>query len=101
MDEEVAINAGVTRKIRRNKTSIEIGLAVLVILILVGSYFYSADWKVSTPEIKKEEASSETAEKSLGGELYKKAANPVADNLPEVVDAVPNPVENVYKNPFK
>ena len=56
---------------------------------------------MSTPEIKKEEASSETAEKSLGGELYKKAANPVADNLPEVVDAVPNPVENVYKNPFK
>ncbi|MEY4731709.1 MAG: hypothetical protein RL681_655 [Candidatus Parcubacteria bacterium] len=41
-----------------------------------------------------------SATPGIGGELYDVATNPVGE-LPDTVPAVPNPVENVYQNPFE
>ena len=38
---------------------------------------------------------------TLGAQLYQKANNPIQDKLPATVAPVPNPIQNVYKNPFE
>ena len=37
----------------------------------------------------------------LGSEVFEKSANPLKNELPETVAPVPNPLENIYKNPFE
>lgn len=37
----------------------------------------------------------------LGSSLLEKSKNPLGDKLPEPTPPIPNPVENIYKNPFE
>lgn len=43
----------------------------------------------------------EAGKADLGSELYEKATNPISEKLPETVAPVPNPVQDIYKNPFE
>ena len=64
--------------------------------------------KTRPPEVSEEEevvapvVETKGGEESLGGELFEKASNPVADELPDTnVAPGTNPIEEVYNNPFE
>ncbi|MBI3088843.1 MAG: hypothetical protein HYY99_01130 [Candidatus Colwellbacteria bacterium] len=72
-------------------------VAVIVAVVLaIAGFFY---WKNYYKPPPKEQG--ETTEASLGGEIYTKATNPVAGELPETTAPAPNPLQNIYKNPFE
>ena len=81
---------------------IALGLIVLAGLATAG-YFALQKYgqpvaTVPTPtSLTKEQA----AQADLGTQLYEKSQNPVQDKLPSTVAPVPNPIENIYKNPFQ
>lgn len=43
----------------------------------------------------------EASRADLGSSLLEKAQNPIQDKLPETVAPVPNPIQDIYKNPFQ
>lgn len=43
----------------------------------------------------------EASKADLGSGLLEKAQNPIQDKLPEAVAPVPNPIQDIYKNPFQ
>ncbi len=89
-----------------NKKSIEL-IAVIAIIAIAGVVF---GWyaKKDNPSPAPQTPSQQTAttpvsvpQESLGSELYEKAANPIDNKIPAPVTPAPNPLENVYKNPFQ
>ena len=81
-------------------------LAVVVLGAAVAFYFKSRDWYAqlgnpSVPVVIQKKPVQKPAVAGLGSELYAKSQNPVAGKLPDTAPAVPNPIQNVYKNPFE
>jgi len=76
------------------------GLALLAAIL--GVYFF---WGGKDAEVAKEEVVvpapiEEGMATSLGGEVYAKTQNPIADELSSQSATVENPIELLYKNPF-
>lgn len=82
-------------------TGRNVGLAVAAAVIIAAAGFLYYWNFLRTPETPPVPAAAEPAPADLGSQIYKKAANPVAGELPETVAPVPNPVEGVYQNPFE
>ena len=74
------------------------GLIILG-LIVVGGYFALQKYKVITPS--PAPSSGEGTQADLGTQLYEQSKNPIQNKLPDSVTTVPNPVQNIYKNPFQ
>lgn len=75
-------------------------LVVVVVAVVLASagFFY---WKTSYKPPVREAAPTGVAGTDLGSELYRQATNPVSDKLPETTAPTPNPLQNIYKNPFQ
>lgn len=77
-------------------------IAAAVVILAAGFLYY---WFFArTPAVPGEvetQIKEEPAPADLGSQIYEKAANPVAGELPDTVAPVPNPVEGIYKNPFE
>ncbi len=79
-----------------------LGVVVLVVLVAAGYFIWVnyarpvATLPTPTP-LTKEEASKA----DLGSQLYEKSQNPISDKLPDTVTTVPNPIQDIYKNPFQ
>ncbi len=70
---------------------------VVAVILAVAGFFY---WKNSyTPPAKEAAPAEKNAD--LGSELYRQANNPVENKLPETAAPAPNPLQNIYKNPFE
>ncbi|GEM_PF-5337081 len=74
-----------------------------VVAVTTAGYFV---WQNSQTKVSEETkvtplTEEETKKADLGSELYNKAQNPIGDKLPGAVTSVPNPIEEVYKNPFQ
>lgn len=80
-------------------------IIVIVAVIIIGAIVWY--WRVYRPKTEQPGASNisnapaAAPSSTLGGTLYEKANNPVQNKLPATVAPVPNPLENVYKNPFR
>lgn len=74
--------------------------AVALALLSVAAYYYSRQSPTPPPPSIATPLPPPPAQ-SLGAELYEKAANPVAEQLPETLTPVPNPIEDLYRNPFQ
>ena len=75
-----------------------IGIAV-VVLIGVGVWYFQI--RKPAPEIP---GTIPREEAGLGAQLYEEAANPVQGKLPETnpfEQVNTNPIDKIYKNPFK
>lgn len=76
-----------------NKKVLVVALIVAV-AVLVGGYL--AWQKLSGPKVVE-------PPKSLGGQIFEEAANPIKEKLPETnpfTETETNPLDAVYKNPF-
>lgn len=71
-------------------------VAVAVILTVAGFFYWKNYYAPPTEEAPTAEQSTD-----LGSEVYRKATNPVSDKLPETTAPTPNPLQNIYKNPFQ
>lgn len=70
---------------------------VIAVVLAIAGFFY---WKNSyTPPAEESATAEESAD--LGSELYRQASNPVEDRLPGTTAPAPNPLQNIYKNPFE
>lgn len=81
---------------------IALGIVVLGALATAGYFAWQRYGKpiatVPTPvPLTQEEASKA----DLGSGLLEKAQNPIQNKLPETVAPVPNPIQDIYKNPFQ
>lgn len=74
-----------------------IAVVVAVILAIAG-FFYWKNYYTPPPA---EEAAETEESADLGSEIYRQATNPVEGELPETAAPTPNPLENIYKNPFE
>ena len=73
-------------------------VVVVAVILAIAGFFY---WKnYYTPPPPKETAGTEE-DTALGSELYRQATNPVEGALPESAAPAPNPLKNIYKNPFE
>lgn len=72
-----------------------VAIIVAVILAIAG-FFY---WKNYYQPPAKETTPAEGTD--LGSEVFRKTTNPVAGELPETTAPAPNPLQNIYKNPFQ
>ncbi len=81
---------------------VEIGIAVVVAAGLV-VYFIVQPGKPAAPSPSPTPPPPAAAvpEGDLGSTIYSKTQNPIEDKLPDTVAPVPNPLQNVYKNPFQ
>ena len=78
----------------------------IVVILLVAAVLGLLAWYFGTyrgaPEAPSGQVLPPVREETLGGEIFEKAQNPIADKLtaPNPADAI-NPLEGVYKNPFE
>lgn len=76
-------------------------IVVTVIVVAAVLYWLLVVKEKLSPEPILEPPVSETIESpDLGSELFERGSNPVGGELPETVAPVPNPLENIYENPF-
>ncbi len=73
-----------------------VAIVVAVILAIVGVFYWKTYYKPPAKEVAPAEKSAD-----LGSEVYRKATNPVEGQLPETTAPAPNPLKNIYKNPFE
>lgn len=72
-------------------------LLIIAAVLAAGWWFFMKPDDAGAPPLG---ATPATENPSLGGEVYAQTQNPLADKLPETSASVPNPVEDIYKNPF-
>jgi hypothetical protein len=79
-------------------------IVILLVAAVLGLLVWYFQWGLAPAQgpVESVPAPSPVAEETLGGEIFEKAQNPVADKLtaPNPADAI-NPLEGVYKNPFE
>lgn len=73
-------------------------VVVVAVVLAIAGFFY---WKNFYTPPPKEEAAPAEESADLGSELYRQVTNPVEGQLPETTAPVPNPLQNIYKNPFE
>ncbi len=71
----------------------------IVILLIVLGMLYMSKTRIMGPKTEAPTTSASTT-KSLGGELYEKANDPLSDKLPSQTP-IANPINDAYKNPFQ
>lgn len=84
-------------------------LAVVIIVIAVAAaafaiYYrqYLKSREMTTPEdVATPPVGALIENPDLGSSLYKGVNNPLQNKLPEAVSPVPNPLGDIYKNPFE
>lgn len=72
-----------------------IAIAILAVVAIAGFWL----WQKQLSAVPR----GEEPPKSLGGQIFEQAANPVKEKLPETNpfnEAETNPLDAVYKNPF-
>lgn len=75
---------------------------VVALLVVAGLVYWLYTKPVAPPApLAEPPAGGALAQPDLGSDVYEKAANPVAGELPETVAPLPNPLEEIYKNPFE
>lgn len=86
-----------------NKKNLVIVVIIVVLAAAAGTYWYFQSRGRSTlPPTTGEEAVPLEAQKSLGGEIYEKAKNPLQGQLEQTNPmGNVNPIEEAYKNPFE
>ena len=84
-----------------NSKYITIGIAIAV--ILAGFLIWYFGYKYAAPKAAPgaNTAATPAAAGGLGSDVYEKSVNPIGDKIPQTATPVPNPIENVYKNPFE
>jgi len=68
-------------------------IALIIIIALLGWYFYSVNVGEQVTESGEEVT-------GLGAELFDDVDNPIENQIPTVQTTV-NPIEEIYKNPFE
>lgn len=71
---------------------------VLVIAVAVAVFLYLRSGGLPSSEPPAAPAIENT---DLGSEVYERTTNPVRGQLPGTVAPIPNPLENLYQNPFE
>ncbi len=71
---------------------------VVAVILAVAGFFY---WKTYYRPPVREGASVGATSTDLGSELYRQANNPLQGALPSSTAPAPNPIKNLYKNPFQ
>ena len=83
-----------------------VGIVVVLVVAGVLYWYYTNKVNVSPPNVSVSQhaapqppvAAPQVAD--LGSTIYEQSQNPTQDKLPATVSPVPNPIENIYKNPF-
>ena len=80
-----------------------IAIMVFAALVIAGLLYWYVRPRGSAPQGPPGSAVQSVAPQAggLGSDVYKKAANPISDKLPDTVAPVPNPIQGAYKNPFE
>ena len=77
------------------------GLIIVVILLAVAAVWYFKSFRAgSNPPLANQAPSASSTVQNLGAQVYQKANNPL-NGLPTASSTVPNPIQNLYQNPFK
>lgn len=85
------------------------GVLLIIFAVLLAAaalaYRYAYAPKYGTPSVKPQAPqtamTTNPPASDLGSELYNNAANPIKNKLPSTIAPVPNPLGNIYKNPFQ
>ncbi len=93
-----------------HKGSLFIVLAVVLLIVIAGVYWWYTHQKVALPASSQSMESSVSQKESaptpkiegLGSEIFDKATNPLLDKLPGGdLAPTPDPLKGVYNNPFE
>lgn len=77
------------------------GLIIVVILLAVAVVWYFKSFRAgSNPPLANQTPSTSSTVQNLGAQVYQKANNPL-NGLSTTSSTVPNPIQNLYQNPFR
>lgn len=91
-----------------------VAILVLVIIAAAAAYYWyaksgapaspaaaPAGQAASAPAASSSPTAAATTTSGLGAQLLQSTQNPLSGKLPQTSVPVPNPIQNVYKNPFQ
>ncbi len=101
MDVPDVINAPPHSGGDRKAMVISVAVIVLIAAVIVFAYlrFATQTAEPILPDLSTQE--KESADASLGGEIYGEASNPVKGRIPDAGSPAANPIEGAYQNPFE
>lgn len=86
---------------KNNKFSLVISIVVALLFLGVIFWYTLLKKPAEGPPVVEPPAAAPITSPDLGSEVFEKASNPISDKLPETTADVPNPIDDVYKNPFR
>lgn len=87
------------QSVQKNST-VKIVIVAAIVIAIGATIWYFGARRTKTPQ-QPNAGISNVSSSTLGGTLYEKTNNPIQNKLPNTVAPMPNPLQNVYKNPFQ